>query len=146
MDDYISRAEAVALAMQYCPDDDGVCSQAGHDLRELLDDLENAPPADVRPVVLCRDCKFWKDQHIRMNDGRDRQYGVDEKTVTNDIGINVGAMCCYEDGRGWGGADKRVFRNGNDFCSRGDARPVSYEEWWGIVDGIYPPEWHGVDM
>ena len=51
MDDFISRAEAVALAMEYCPDDDGVCSKAGHDLRELLDDLESAPPADVRPVV-----------------------------------------------------------------------------------------------
>lgn len=49
--DYISREEAVALAMQYCPDDDGVCSKSGHDLRELLDDLENAEPADVRPVV-----------------------------------------------------------------------------------------------
>jgi hypothetical protein len=51
MNDYISRADAVALTMQYCPDDDGVCSKAGHDLRELVDDLENAPPADVRPVA-----------------------------------------------------------------------------------------------
>jgi hypothetical protein len=49
--DYISQSVAVALAMEYCPDDDGVCSKSGHDLRELLDDLENAPPADVRPVV-----------------------------------------------------------------------------------------------
>ena len=48
---YISVETAVALAMQYCPDDDGSCPKAGHDLRELLDDLENAPPADVRPVV-----------------------------------------------------------------------------------------------
>lgn len=47
---YISVETAVALAMQYCPDDDGVCSKAGHDLRELLDDLENTAPADVRPV------------------------------------------------------------------------------------------------
>lgn len=47
---YISVETAVALAMQYCSDDDGVCSKAGHDLRELLDDLENAVPADVRPV------------------------------------------------------------------------------------------------
>ena len=60
MDDFISRAEAVALAMQYCPDDDGVCSKAGHDLRELVDDLENAPPADVRSVVYCKDCIHWK--------------------------------------------------------------------------------------
>lgn len=51
MNDYISREAAVALAMEYCTDDDGSCPKAGHDLRELLDDLENAPPADVRPVV-----------------------------------------------------------------------------------------------
>ena len=51
MTDYISRDEAVALAMEYCTDDDGSCTKAGHDLRELLDDLENAPAADVRPVV-----------------------------------------------------------------------------------------------
>lgn len=56
MTDYISREEAVALAMEYCTDDDGSCPKAGHDLRELLDDLENAPPADVRPVVQGR----WK--------------------------------------------------------------------------------------
>lgn len=47
---YISVETAIALAMQYCPDNDGVCSKSGHDLRELLDDLENAPPADVRPA------------------------------------------------------------------------------------------------
>lgn len=47
---YISVETAIALAMQYCPDNDGVCSKSGHDLRELLDDLENAAPADVRPV------------------------------------------------------------------------------------------------
>ena len=48
---YISVETAVALAMQYCRDDDGTCSKAGHDLRELLDDLENTASADVRPVV-----------------------------------------------------------------------------------------------
>lgn len=40
---------AVELAMQYCPDDDGSCSKAGSDLRELLDEIESLPtiiPAD----------------------------------------------------------------------------------------------------
>ena len=31
--------------MQYCPDDDGSCSKADRDIRELLDDLENMPSA-----------------------------------------------------------------------------------------------------
>ncbi len=47
---YISVETAIALAMQYYPDDDGVCSKSGHDLRELLDDLENTASADVRPI------------------------------------------------------------------------------------------------
>ena len=34
---------AVELAMQYCPDDDGSCSKAGSDLRELLDEIESLP-------------------------------------------------------------------------------------------------------
>ena len=33
----------IDLVMQYCPDDDGVCSKAGADLRELLDEIENMP-------------------------------------------------------------------------------------------------------
>lgn len=33
----------IDLVMQYCPDDDGVCSKAGADLRELLDEIENLP-------------------------------------------------------------------------------------------------------
>ena len=51
MDDYISRQAALEAAMTYCPDDDGSCSKAGEDIRDLLDELESIPPADVRPVV-----------------------------------------------------------------------------------------------
>lgn len=45
MDDLISRQAAIELAMQYCPDDDGSCSKADRDIRELLDDLETLPSA-----------------------------------------------------------------------------------------------------
>jgi len=45
MNDLISRQAAVEVAMQYCPDDDGSCSKADRDIRELLDDLENLPPS-----------------------------------------------------------------------------------------------------
>ena len=42
--DRLIDADAVIdLVMQYCPDDDGVCSKAGADLRELLDEIENLP-------------------------------------------------------------------------------------------------------
>ena len=49
--DYISRQEAIEIAMTYCSDDDGSCSKAGEDIRNLLDELEAIPSADVRPVV-----------------------------------------------------------------------------------------------
>ena len=45
MDDLISRQAAIDIAMQYCPDDDGSCSKADHDIRELLDELEGMPSA-----------------------------------------------------------------------------------------------------
>lgn len=46
MDDLIRRWDAIDIATQYCPDDDGSCSKADRDIRELLDDLENLPSAE----------------------------------------------------------------------------------------------------
>ena len=46
MGDLIDRQEAIDLAMQYCPDDDGTCSKADEDIRNLLDELEDLPSAD----------------------------------------------------------------------------------------------------
>lgn len=44
MDKYISRKAVIELVMQYCPDDDGSCSKADVDLREMLDELESLSP------------------------------------------------------------------------------------------------------
>lgn len=44
-DDMIYRQQAIDAVMQYCPDDDGSCSKADRDIRELLDDIENLPSA-----------------------------------------------------------------------------------------------------
>lgn len=43
--DLIERQAAIDVAMQYCPDDDGSCSKAGVDIREMLDELESLPSA-----------------------------------------------------------------------------------------------------
>lgn len=51
MAEYISREAAIEIAMQYCPDDDGSCSKGLADLRDMLDEIESIPAADVRPVV-----------------------------------------------------------------------------------------------
>ena len=44
MSDLISIQAAVELAMKYCPDDDGTV-QCDGDIRGLIDELENLPPA-----------------------------------------------------------------------------------------------------
>jgi|GEM_PF-4529571 hypothetical protein len=43
--DCVSRKAVIDLAMQYCPDDDGSCSRADVDMREMLDELEALPAA-----------------------------------------------------------------------------------------------------
>ena len=52
--DTISRKAVLDIAFKYCPDDDGVCSEAGSDLRNMLDEIENLPPAD-EPSKVARD-------------------------------------------------------------------------------------------
>lgn len=46
--DYILRSDALEIAMEWCPDDDGSVGKVG-DLREMLDELESIPAADVEP-------------------------------------------------------------------------------------------------
>lgn len=41
--DLVDIRAILDIAMQYVPDDDGSCSKANADLRELLDEIENAP-------------------------------------------------------------------------------------------------------
>lgn len=41
--------DALNVAMQYCPDDDGSCSKSGVDIREMIDELESLPP--VQPEL-----------------------------------------------------------------------------------------------
>ena len=55
MSDLISRQSAIDIAMQYCPDDDGSCSKAGADIREMLDELEDLPSSH-EDIVYCREC------------------------------------------------------------------------------------------
>ena len=43
MAELIDKQAALYIAMSYCPDDDGCCSKADHDLREMLDEIEALP-------------------------------------------------------------------------------------------------------
>ena len=50
MPELIDRQAALEIAMSYCPDDDGCCSKAGHDIREMLDEIEALPTIEAEPV------------------------------------------------------------------------------------------------
>lgn len=135
--DYISRQAAINIV---CHDDCEDCPDGGCDMYRRMKRL---PAADVVEVVRCKDCKYWRDAYVKENDGTERQYRDDDVDplgmmgVTIDIGSNIWSMCLLENNCGWE-LNKSIFRNENDFCSRGEKRPCSYEKWWGISDGIYP--------
>lgn len=59
--DLISRQAALGIAFKYCPDDDGTCSEAGTDLRDMIDELENLPPAQPE-IIRCKDCKYYNSE------------------------------------------------------------------------------------
>jgi len=59
MTDYISREAAFNALLKLVPkvDDDGYCWIIRGDAATAID---NIPAADVRPVVLCRDCTYCR--------------------------------------------------------------------------------------
>ena len=61
---------------------DGACSQ--RKVWERLKEYEDALSADVAPVVLCKDCKYWQDN----NDGyphEECRWGHGETPDANDF-------------------------------------------------------------
>lgn len=50
MTDYVSLRAVLDIVMQYCPDDDGGCTKANRDIRDMLDEIEGISAADVEPV------------------------------------------------------------------------------------------------
>lgn len=80
---------------------------------------------DTVQVVRCKNCKYWRDKQILLDDGTYRDYEPGEYEngsllgcgVTSDIGINVGSRCMRREFSGdswWCGE--------NDFCSYGEAK------------------------
>lgn len=81
----IDAQAAIELAMQYCPDDDGTCSKADEDIRNLLDELENLP--SVQPD--CTDCIMhggdWECDHVHCHKGRPKGEWLHEQLIPDDI-------------------------------------------------------------
>ena len=114
MDDLISRNNLeTEIKRQYCTDCDnynGIRCRACHadDMLALVDD---ALSVDAVAVVRCKDCVYFRDRHISLPDGTERDYADGEDYVTADIGVNVGSQCRKE--------KEPCFREGGDYCSRG---------------------------
>ena len=103
MAEYIEREAAFSLAKKICDAIDKVprCI-LGQDILDFIDDI---PAADVRPVVLCRDCDCWNE---RDSAGRE------------SLG-NYVCSCAHwsvEDGA-------TLYTRPTDFCSYGEKREES---------------------
>lgn len=75
--DCIDRRAVIDIALQYCPDDDGVCSKAGHDPREMLDEIEQLPPVQPQRTGKCMWCERLKERNLRIE-----YYWIDEEGCT----------------------------------------------------------------
>ena len=82
MKELIEKQAAIDAVMQYCPDDDGSCSKADRDIRELLDDIENLPSAqpDTRLEKIA-DLVDGSIDHFDLEDAMDLLYQI--KDVLN---------------------------------------------------------------
>ena len=47
MPELIDKQAALDIAMSYCPDNDGCYSKAGHDIREMIDEIEALPAIEM---------------------------------------------------------------------------------------------------
>lgn len=92
--------------------------------KDIVRTIKSEPAADVRPVVLCRDCVYWQKPQVKLNDGTYRDYEPGEYEngsllggVTVDVGINIGSFCAKYNTE----HQNRIpqFMDENDFCSKG---------------------------
>lgn len=98
--------------------------------RDVLWEISQAPTISAVEVVRCRECAYFRDKHVLTPDGQRKSYsefppeafrGLDDTSVTCSYGINVGSQCLVDCDSGYG-EDKTVFRQPNDYCSRGVRR------------------------
>lgn len=99
-------------------------------LGSAFDFIDDIPAADVRPVILCKDCVYWQKPQVKLNDGTYRDYEPGEYEngspfggVTSDVGINIGSFCALYNTE----HQNRIpqFMGENDFCSKGYKRKES---------------------
>lgn len=92
--------------------------------------IRGFPAADVRPVVVCKDCVYWQKPQVWQNDGTFRDYepGEYEKGsifggVSLEVGVNYGSFCALYNKNHENEIPQ--FMGENDFCSKGYKREES---------------------
>lgn len=119
MAEYIDREKIISKTCSNCTRQIDLACQYEEPCEHLIAAFLNEDAADVAPVVRCKNCIYWKDRHIKLNDGTERPYTEEELhqffgMVPISIGVNVGSYCTrikLEDTYFWCGPD--------DFCSKG---------------------------
>ena len=89
------------------------------------DELNKIPTVDAVEVVRCKACIHYHKAHVLCPDGTEKDFSEFPHEeldpfgfVSLKHGINVGGMCEFEKNCGYD-VDKSVYRNPDDFCSRG---------------------------
>ena len=101
--------------------------QVYYSKQDAIGCIECFPTADVVEVVRCKECCYYHKAHILCNDKTEKDISEFPKEaiditggfVTSKYGINVGGQCELEKNCGYA-EDKSVYREPNDFCSRGE--------------------------
>jgi hypothetical protein len=91
MNEYVSRGDVLDIASQYCPDDDGSCSKADVDIREMLDEIEALPTVEVQPVKH----GYWKDVMMSEATGWDLSLTGGKDEVCETVCSICGDCCIY---------------------------------------------------
>lgn len=96
----------------------------GDDVRFFTD----CPLTDAEAIVRCKDCVYYHKAHVKKKDGTEcdisevpKEYKVFNMCIS-EYGINVGGKCEYDNDYAPYVDDKTVFRNPDDYCSRGRRR------------------------
>ena len=123
MAEYIEREKIFPNKVFFVNENDPLTS-----LDELIKRILSIPAADVVEVCRCENCIYYHKAHVLCNDGTEKDYSEffpeafgSLGFVSSEYGINVGGKCEIEKNCGYA-EDKSVFRQPNDFCSRGKRR------------------------
>ena len=89
---------------------------------------KTAPNMDAVEVVRCKDCIYYHKAHVLCKDGTEKDFSEFPPEaigtagfVSVNYGINVGGKCEFEKNCGYE-VDKSVYREPDDFCSRGKTK------------------------